>query len=620
MSTMAVVTQAKSAAAVIRWAARFAEMRNDALTVLCCEFGQQVMPATAVNLKQPEPASEFVQAVAAAIGEIRDIEVELFWMRQPKPARAIVQQIQKKNIKFLCAGMDTGLPKDSPVNRLALRLLRFAPCQMFVLDPGDADGTRFHNILLPMGSKLKPFTMQTAVSLAEKLDCTVMPMEVGSYFGSDSKEVAQRSLISKLQEAGIKESTAIKPILVLSGEKWKSAVNRSRGSDLVLTGAAAISEVRKFRQEEKRHSDPESPKVPIGMVRRWNVEARSSWINMIESRIFSWLPSLEAVDRVDLFDRLQAGARWNVDYILMMCLSTAIASLGLMQNSTAVVIGAMVVAPLMTPLIGAGLSLVQGNLVFFRDAMRAMGYGIVAGLTISSILGFIVPLEELTPELLARGAPTIIDLVVAFLSGAAAAYALARPSLLGALAGVAIAAALVPPLATVGIAFAEFRWDIVEGAAILFVTNLVAIILGAASVYRLLGIQGSRLGIRLPLWVRRTVMLLVLLSVALTAPLGYKLADQLLEGQTRPYTLPVSKTVWTAIRDRVHLEPGVTFLSASRFGMEHDTDIVILLTASKPVSADFISDLKRVTNEAHDENLNIGVYVVQEAGIKRTKF
>jgi uncharacterized hydrophobic protein (TIGR00271 family) len=360
--------------------------------------------------------------------------------------------------------------------------------------------------------------------------------------------------------------------------------------------------------------------VPIGFVRRWNSDAGSSWISMIESRIFGWLPSLEPVDRIDLYDRLLAGARWNVDYILMMCLSTAIASLGLMQNSTAVVIGAMVVAPLMTPLIGAGLSLVQGNLTFFRDAMRAMGYGIAAGLTISIILGFIVPLEQLTPELLARGAPTVLDLAVAFLSGAAAAYALARPSLLGALAGVAIAAALVPPLATVGISIAEFRWDIVEGAAILFVTNLVAIILGAAGVYRLLGIQGSRLGMRLPLWVRRTVLFLVLLSVVLTAPLGYKLANQLVEGQTRPYTLPVSKTVWKAIRDRVHLEPGVTFLSASRFGIEHDTDVAIILTSANPVSADFISDLKRVTNEVHADNLNVAVYVVQEAAIKKTKF
>lgn len=128
------------------------------------------------------------------------------------------------------------------------------------------------------------------------------------------------------------------------------------------------------------------------------------------------------------------------------------------------------------------------------------------------------------------------------------------------------------------------------------------------------------MGIRLPLWVRRTVLLLVLLSVALTTPIGYKLADQLLEGQTRPYTLSVSKTVWTAIRDRVHQEYGVTFLSASRFGIEHETDVIIMLTASDSVSASFISDLKQFANDAHADNLNIDVYVLQEAAIKRSKF
>ena len=64
----------------------------------------------------------------------------------------------------------------------------------------------------------------------------------------------------------------------------------------------------------------------------------------------------------------------------------------------------------------------------------------------------------------------------------------------------------------------------------------------------------------------------------------------------------------------------MTFLSASRFGIEHEIDLVILLTASKPVSAGFISDLKRVANEAHADNLNVGVYVFQEAQIKRSKF
>jgi uncharacterized hydrophobic protein (TIGR00271 family) len=280
----------------------------------------------------------------------------------------------------------------------------------------------------------------------------------------------------------------------------------------------------------------------------------------------------------------------------------------------------MVVAPLMTPLIGSGLALVQGNTSLFRDSLKAMGFGIGSALLISILFGFIAPIEELTPELLARGAPTLIDLAVAFLSGVAAAYAVARPSLLGALAGVAIAAALVPPLATVGIAFATGTWKISEGAAILFLTNLVAIILGAAFIYRRLGIQGTRSGVSSPLWMRRTVLILVLITVMLTAPLGFKLAQQLREGQTRPYTLPVSQSVHQAIKERIHQEYGVTFISAVRFGAKSDTDAAILLSAPKPVSVNLVSDLKQLLNDEMGENVHVAVHVLKEAGVKRSKF
>ena len=209
---------------------------------------------------------------------------------------------------------------------------------------------------------------------------------------------------------------------------------------------------------------------------------------------------------------------------------------------------------------------------------------------------------------------------MAFLSGVAAAYAVARPSLLGALAGVAIAAALVPPLATVGIAFAEGAWKISQGAAILFLTNLVAIILGAAFIYRRLGIQGTRKGIKSPLWMRRTVLSLILIAVMLTAPLGFKLAQQLREGQTRPYTLPVSQSVYRAIKERIHQEYGITLISALRFGIKSDTDAAIILGAQKPVSVNLISDLKQLVNDEIGENVRVAVHVLQEAGVKRTKF
>jgi len=620
VNTMVVVTQAESTTALVRWAARLAIMRGETLTVLCCLLGEPILPLEPVSAKHPEGAEEMLWLAAEAISEIQDMEIPLLVMRHLAPARAIIDAIQEREIELLCVGMDFTLPKDTTINRLGRRLLRFAPCKMFVLDPGDEDGSRYQRILLPMGLHLGAFALRTASSLAEKLDCTVTPFEVGSYFGTDSREVAHRSLLSKLKEAGIEASKWIKPTVSLTGAKWKSVVNKSRDSDLMLTGTTAIREVRKFRVEEKKQIGPEGPKVAIGLVRPWSLESKPSWIEMTVNHIFSWLPTLEPTERIDLFDRLQVGARWNIDFMMMMCLSTAIASLGLIQNSTAVVIGAMVVAPLMTPLIGAGLALVQGNTMFFRDSIKAMGFGIGAALLISLFLGFVVPMEQLTPELLARGAPTIIDLGVAFLSGAAAAYAVARPSLLGALAGVAIAAALVPPLATVGISLAEGVWKISEGAAILFATNLVAIILGAAFIYRRLGIQGSRLGRGLPLWGRRTVLFLCLLAVILTAPLGYRLAHQLRQGQTRPYTLPVSQSVRKAIKERVHQEYGVTFISASRFGAESDRDVAILLSAAKPVSINLISDLKKLVNEKIEKNVTVDVYAFQEAGVEQTKY
>jgi uncharacterized hydrophobic protein (TIGR00271 family) len=305
----------------------------------------------------------------------------------------------------------------------------------------------------------------------------------------------------------------------------------------------------------------------------------------------------------------------NTDFVVMIGLSTAIASLGLIQDSVAVVIGAMVVAPLMTPLIGAGMSLVQGNMMFFLNSLRAMGYGIAVALGISMLIGIVVPLEELTPQLLARGAPTLLDLAVALLSGIAAAYAMARPTLLGALAGVAIAAALVPPLASVGISIIHAQWFVAKGAAILFITNLVAIILGAAWIFGELGIQGSRHGIGMPLWVRRTLISLILCSVLLSAPLQWGFSRQQRAGQTRPYTLPLSRTVHKAIVDRVYEETGVTFVSASRFGMESDMDVLILLAAEKPVPADFISNLKKVVSNTLEEAVRVGVYVFKQVGV-----
>ena len=173
---MVVVTQAESATALVRWAARLAKVRGETLTVLCCLLGEPILPLEPVRAKHPEGAEELLQVVSEAVSEIQDMEVPLFVMRHTAPARAIIKVIQEREIELLCVGMDFTLPGDAMINKLGRRLLRFAPCKMFVLDPGDQDGSRYERILLPMGLHLRAFALRIAASLAEKLDCTVTPL------------------------------------------------------------------------------------------------------------------------------------------------------------------------------------------------------------------------------------------------------------------------------------------------------------------------------------------------------------------------------------------------------------------------------------------------------------
>ncbi len=133
------------------------------------------------------------------------------------------------------------------------------------------------------------------------------------------------------------------------------------------------------------------------------------------------LPKLEREDRRKLFDHFQASARWNIDFVVMMALATALAAFGLLNNSAPAVIGAMLVAPLMSPLLGAGFALIQGNVKLFKECITAMTYGTLISLFMSLFVGLITPGYDPTAEVEARGQVDLLDLGIAILSGMAAA-------------------------------------------------------------------------------------------------------------------------------------------------------------------------------------------------------
>jgi len=196
---------------------------------------------------------------------------------------------------------------------------------------------------------------------------------------------------------------------------------------------------------------------------------------------------------------LESSSSPGFDYFLMVILSCSIATFGLVTDSSAVIIGAMLVAPLMSPILGISLATVGGRERMFRKAGIALIEGIVLALLLSMFWGWIARilpfgyLSQIPHEVMIRTRPNPLDLWIALAGGAAAAYALAQPKLSATLPGVAIATALMPPVCTVGLGISLGNSSVILGASLLFFTNLVTISFAGIIVFLALGFRPNRI-------------------------------------------------------------------------------------------------------------------------------
>lgn len=235
---------------------------------------------------------------------------------------------------------------------------------------------------------------------------------------------------------------------------------------------------------------------------------------------FLLLPDLAGQAGKELREQVQTDGRSTPGYMLMCGISAGIAVLGLLQGSVAVVIGAMLVSPLMSPIVALGFGFASLDGKRIKDAARVVMVGAAIGILVSLVLTGLSPIRNATPEIIARTEPSLLDLLVALLSGVAGAYAVVKR--LGAAAiGVAIATALMPPLATVGYGIATWRLDFAGGALLLFLTNLAAISFAITVVARLSGAARPLANVE-----KNPYFLLagLLAFLSLAAPLGLTLA------------------------------------------------------------------------------------------------
>jgi len=210
-----------------------------------------------------------------------------------------------------------------------------------------------------------------------------------------------------------------------------------------------------------------------------------------------------------LFTNLREESRLSQNFMVLLIFATMIATFGLFINSASVIIGAMLLAPLMQPIVSLSMGVLRQDTSLELNGAKTIAIGVLSVLATAAIIALFTPIERLTTEMSGRLSPTILDLFVAIVSGMAAAYAKSNAKILGSLAGVAIAVALVPPIAVAGIGLGWMDWSMFSSAFLLFITNLVGIVFSAAFTFAILGFS--------PLYLAKKGIVTWLMIVALVS-------------------------------------------------------------------------------------------------------
>ena len=224
------------------------------------------------------------------------------------------------------------------------------------------------------------------------------------------------------------------------------------------------------------------------------------------------------VNQQAVINKVREDSSFTPHFAFMTSMSAGIAILGLLLSSPAVVIGAMLLSPLMGPIMGAGFALAVGDSVWLKESGKAILLGTIISILFAGLVVTMSPLQMVTAEIAARTRPNLFDLAVALFSALAGAYAMIRGRM-GTIVGVAIATALMPPLAVVGFGLATLNWSVFGGSLLLFFTNLMTIALTATGMARLYGFR-SHLSERQS---QVQVAIMAVVFVALAVPLGLSL-------------------------------------------------------------------------------------------------
>lgn len=475
-------------------------------------------------------------------------------------------------------------------------VIKNAPCDVLIVQ---GDHTQeIHSILVPTaGGPNAPIGARLAATLSQIYRSTVtgLYVQVGR---ATPRRMEENLLTIEDTLEGLTFNQPPEKKVIIANNVLDGILEEAKAYDLVIVGATEQG----FFDQFAFGSIPlriaaQAPNTSI-MVKGYS-GAREFLFRRALSAIFSLFPTLTTEDQLGVREELIEDAQPGSDYFVLIVLSSIIATLGLLLNSPAVVIGAMLVAPLMSPILGFSLGIILGEGRLVRISLESVFKGVMASIIVSIIIGLLSPLKDMTPEILTRTQPTILDLFIALASGMAGAYAVSRKDVSAALPGVAIAAALAPPLSVVGLGLANGNMQVAGGALLLFTTNLVTISLGGVIIFTLLGIHPLNLQPEIKKRIQRGVTGILFLVFLITIPLAI-IMNGIIK-QTRE-----QQTI-----ERVLLESPLTeemsIINIERTQSRDKLLISATVRSSDPLDQETVNDLALILENELDRPLDLDI-------------
>lgn len=431
------------------WALRIAAARGDELQILIRGEAKQAEGPTAVDLtadgigreiaaeldehlgawRVPEPPAEEAEPKEEAEQpeEALPPSVSAFLLPMAGGIGELVLHLREVKPVLLVATRQTVEGEDAESSSRRRHLLRRVSCEIVLIRTGN-QATTSNTVMVPCA---RGPHCAAALRLADAMtpdDECFFALVVEPAIGTDAQYVGRRILDRILSHALDERATRVTPLVRVHDSVHVGIREAADAGEvgLILMGTSKLGAIgQRLRGTIGQRLLKSDDSLTIAFVRA-AIPIRGRVQRQVEAWLQTSVPQLERDARIGLFERVQSNSAWDFDFLALMALSTVIASAGLIENSAAVIIGAMLVAPLMTPLLGMGLAMVQGNPRLLRLASRTVLLGFLTTLGIGFLSGFAVPRFQLpTPEMVARDWPLLIDLVIAFAAGLAGAYTFA---------------------------------------------------------------------------------------------------------------------------------------------------------------------------------------------------